>query len=43
VQVVMTAGLPYTVLRDLIIAHPTMAEGLSGLFASPLLSPSPRS
>jgi pyruvate/2-oxoglutarate dehydrogenase complex dihydrolipoamide dehydrogenase (E3) component len=39
VQVVMSAGLPYTVLRDLIIAHPTIAEGLSGLFASPLSAP----
>jgi len=35
----MSAGLPYTVLRDTIIAHPTIAEGLSGLFASPLYAP----
>jgi pyruvate/2-oxoglutarate dehydrogenase complex dihydrolipoamide dehydrogenase (E3) component len=34
VQVAMAAGLPYTALRDMIITHPTMAEGLSGLFAS---------
>ena len=34
VQVVMSAGLPYTVLRDTIIAHPTIAEGLGGLFAA---------
>lgn len=39
VQVAMTAGLPYTVLRDTIIAHPTTSEGLSGLFASPLSAP----
>jgi hypothetical protein len=28
----MTAGLPYTALRDAILVHPTMAEGLSALF-----------
>jgi pyruvate/2-oxoglutarate dehydrogenase complex dihydrolipoamide dehydrogenase (E3) component len=39
VQVVMSAGLPYTVLRDTIIAHPTIAEGLNGLFTSPLFAP----
>ena len=33
VQVAMAGGLPYTVLRDAVIAHPTMAEGLGGLFA----------
>jgi pyruvate/2-oxoglutarate dehydrogenase complex dihydrolipoamide dehydrogenase (E3) component len=33
VQTAMTAGLPYTALRDAIIAHPTMAEGLGGLFS----------
>jgi pyruvate/2-oxoglutarate dehydrogenase complex dihydrolipoamide dehydrogenase (E3) component/CheY-like chemotaxis protein len=32
IQTAMQAGLPYTVLRDLIIAHPTMAEGLGALF-----------
>jgi hypothetical protein len=32
VQLAMTAGLPYTALRDAILAHPTMAEGLSSLF-----------
>jgi hypothetical protein len=26
------AGMPYTGLRDAIIAHPTMAEGLGALF-----------
>ncbi|MFC4529950.1 dihydrolipoyl dehydrogenase family protein [Sphaerisporangium dianthi] len=34
VQTAMLAGLPYTALRDAIIAHPTMAEGLNALFAS---------
>lgn len=34
VQIAMTAGLPYTALRDAIIAHPTMAEGLGLLFAA---------
>ena len=33
VQVAMQAGLPYTALRDMIFAHPTMAEGLNDLFA----------
>jgi hypothetical protein len=30
----MAAGLPYTALRDTILTHPTMAEGLAGLFSS---------
>lgn len=34
VQVAMLAGLPYTTLRDMIITHPTMAEGLIGLFSN---------
>lgn len=34
VQVAMAGGLPYTLLRDLIIAHPTVAEGLGPLFSS---------
>jgi pyruvate/2-oxoglutarate dehydrogenase complex dihydrolipoamide dehydrogenase (E3) component len=34
VQVAMLAGLPYTALRDAIFTHPTMAEGLIGLFDS---------
>lgn len=33
IQVAMQAGLPYTGLRDMIFAHPTMAEGLNDLFA----------
>jgi len=34
VQTAMLGGLPYTVLRDAILAHPTMAEGLKGLFGN---------
>jgi pyruvate/2-oxoglutarate dehydrogenase complex dihydrolipoamide dehydrogenase (E3) component len=34
VQMAMQGGLPYTVLRDAILAHPTMAEGLNVLFSS---------
>ena len=33
VQSAMLAGLPYTGLRDAILAHPTIAEGLNALFA----------
>jgi pyruvate/2-oxoglutarate dehydrogenase complex dihydrolipoamide dehydrogenase (E3) component len=33
-QTAMLAGAPYTVLRDAILTHPTMAEGLTVLFAS---------
>jgi len=32
VQIAMLAGQPYTVLRDAMFAHPTMTEGLKGLF-----------
>jgi len=35
VQVAMTAGLPYTVLRDAVLTHPTLVEGLIPLFSSP--------
>jgi len=34
VQTAMLAGMPYTGLRDAIIAHPTMAEGLGALFSN---------
>lgn len=34
VQVAMTAGLPYTALRDAILTHPTLVEGLIPLFSS---------
>ncbi|HEY9714528.1 MAG TPA: mercuric reductase, partial [Chroococcales cyanobacterium] len=33
VQMVILAKLPFTFLRDAILAHPTMAEGLGELFA----------
>ena len=33
IQMAMLGRLPYTALRDGIIAHPTMAEGLNDLFA----------
>jgi pyruvate/2-oxoglutarate dehydrogenase complex dihydrolipoamide dehydrogenase (E3) component len=39
VQTAMLAGMPYTGLRDAILAHPTMAEGLRSLFAE--VPPSP--
>jgi pyruvate/2-oxoglutarate dehydrogenase complex dihydrolipoamide dehydrogenase (E3) component len=32
VQLAMLTGVPYTVLRDTMFAHPTMTEGLKGLF-----------
>jgi pyruvate/2-oxoglutarate dehydrogenase complex dihydrolipoamide dehydrogenase (E3) component len=34
IQVAMRAGLPYTAVRDMVFAHPTMAEGLNDLFGS---------
>jgi pyruvate/2-oxoglutarate dehydrogenase complex dihydrolipoamide dehydrogenase (E3) component len=34
VQTAMLAGMPYTGLRDAIVAHPTMAEGLRALFSN---------
>jgi probable pyridine nucleotide-disulfide oxidoreductase len=34
VQMAMMGGLPFTALRDGILAHPTLAEGLNMLFAS---------
>ena len=33
VQIAMASGLPYVVLRDTILTHPTMAEGLGILFS----------
>jgi pyruvate/2-oxoglutarate dehydrogenase complex dihydrolipoamide dehydrogenase (E3) component len=33
-QVAMAAGLPYTALRDMVLTHPTMAEGLVVLFSA---------
>jgi pyruvate/2-oxoglutarate dehydrogenase complex dihydrolipoamide dehydrogenase (E3) component len=34
VQMAMLAGLPYTDLRDAVLTHPTMAEGLGPLFSN---------
>jgi pyruvate/2-oxoglutarate dehydrogenase complex dihydrolipoamide dehydrogenase (E3) component len=34
VQIAMMAGLPYTALRDAILTHPTLVEGLISLFSS---------
>jgi len=34
VQTAMLGGLPYTLVRDAILTHPTMAEGLNELFAA---------
>ena len=34
VQTAMLAGTPYTTLRDAILTHPTIAEGLTVLFAT---------
>ena len=32
IQVAMIGGLPWTTLRDAMIAHPTLAESLNNLF-----------
>src|SRR6202051_3687506 len=34
VEMEMFAGLPYSALRDAILTHPTMAEGLNSLFSN---------
>jgi len=34
VQLAMKAGIPYTVLRDMTITHPTLAEGIVSLFSA---------
>ncbi|MER5915764.1 hypothetical protein ABT124_36430 [Streptomyces sp. NPDC001982] len=34
VQIAMLVDLPYTSLRDMILTHPTMSEGLNLLFAA---------
>ena len=40
VQTAMLADLPYTALREAVLAHPTMAEGLGSLFSTvPALAP----
>ena len=35
VQIAMIAALPYTALRDAVLTHPTLVEGLIPLFSSP--------
>ena len=42
VQIAMVAGLPYTALRNAILAHPTLVEGLHSLFSSVPSVPSDR-
>jgi len=34
VQMAMIGGLPYTALRDAVLTHPTLLEGLIGLFSA---------
>ncbi len=34
VQIAMIAGLPYAALRDAVLTHPTLAEGIGVLFSS---------
>jgi pyruvate/2-oxoglutarate dehydrogenase complex dihydrolipoamide dehydrogenase (E3) component len=34
VQIAMLGGMPYTSLRDAVLAHPTIPEGLIGLFSA---------
>jgi pyruvate/2-oxoglutarate dehydrogenase complex dihydrolipoamide dehydrogenase (E3) component len=34
VQIAMVGNVPYTALRDMIFAHPTLAEGFNNLFAT---------
>lgn len=34
VQLAMSAKLPYTAIREMVLTHPTIAEGLIGLFAA---------
>jgi pyruvate/2-oxoglutarate dehydrogenase complex dihydrolipoamide dehydrogenase (E3) component len=38
VQIAMIAGLPYTALRDAVLTHPTLVEGLIPLFSSAALA-----
>jgi pyruvate/2-oxoglutarate dehydrogenase complex dihydrolipoamide dehydrogenase (E3) component len=42
VQTAMLAGLPYIGLRDAILTHPTMAEGLTVLFTNVPTKRAPR-
>ncbi len=34
VQIAIIAGLPYTALRDAVLTHPTLLEGLTSLFSA---------
>jgi hypothetical protein len=34
IQIAMIAGLPYTAVRDAVLTHPTLLEGLVVLFSS---------
>jgi hypothetical protein len=34
VQIAMIAGQPYTAIRDAVLTHPTLVEGLIQLFSS---------
>jgi hypothetical protein len=34
VEIAMLGHLPYTVLRDAVFAHPTLAESLNNLFTN---------
>jgi pyruvate/2-oxoglutarate dehydrogenase complex dihydrolipoamide dehydrogenase (E3) component len=34
VQIAMLGGMPYTTLREAILAHPTIPEGLLSLFST---------
>jgi hypothetical protein len=40
-QIAMSAGIPYTMLRDTILTHPTLVEGLIPLFSSPASTQEP--
>jgi pyruvate/2-oxoglutarate dehydrogenase complex dihydrolipoamide dehydrogenase (E3) component len=40
VEIAMIGGLPYTKLRDAVLTHPTLVEGLHMLFAAPPSMPS---
>jgi len=41
VQIAMLAGLPYTALREAVLTHPTMLEGLVPLFSAVPPLPAP--
>jgi pyruvate/2-oxoglutarate dehydrogenase complex dihydrolipoamide dehydrogenase (E3) component len=40
-QLAMKSQLPYTAISELILTHPTMAEGLGNLFSSVPAAPVP--